>query len=265
MKRLIALLMSITLILCFAACSKGNTEGTDGTENNGTTKKVDALDVTEHKKPDTTAPAPGELVPAIIDKDEGEAYKTIVAEQKYSDVEGESVTKEGIFTTILYQFDGTTRYYVWGYSDKDMKDCWQWELNVKDPSNLPKNGSRVVVTGSIEYNEGAMDKIWLKEPSITVKEAYNGETFDVDMATMSPTLARVEVMAISSYKDAFDGKTISAYGKIITANLLGHPTDDNGWQIHFSSEEEVPEKGTHAIVTGVISDGIIENAKVAAR
>lgn len=261
MKKITAALLCLSLVFCFAACSKGG--NAESSENQDTTKKIDSLDLTENESKAEAPSAPKGLVPVTFDEEIGEAYKNVVIGGNYEGHEDEKITCKGTFTTIEYSFDNTTRYYVWGYSDNSLTDCWQWELKVTDPSSLPKNGTLVNLTGTIEKSDSALDKIWLKDYSITEEQKYSGEACNIDMATMSPTLIRVQVSSIFSDKSAFEGKSVSIAGRIISKNLIGHPTDDNGWQMHFHTDGKVPKAGTKdVIVVGVLHEGTIDEAKV---
>ena len=263
MKKIIALLLCLIFVLSFAACSSGNTNEDDSTTD--TTKKIDMRDLTEKDESgDKTDTAPAGLVPCVIDKEQGDKYSEIVVGQKVEGHEEEEIVTEGTFTTLFDEYSEKERYYVWGYSDKDMKECWQWELCIKKNSSLPKNGSLVTLSGKIEQSDDALDKIWLTDPSMTVKTNYDGKSYDVDLSVMSPTLARVQVSYLFSFNDRFEDKTIAVYGKVVSENLVGHPTNNDSWQMHFETDSKVPKAGKLVLITGVFCDGMIKEATVTA-
>ena len=170
--------------------------------------------------------------------------------------------KEGTFATLFDAYNNVTRNYVWGYNDQTKCCDWQWELKVDDESDLPKNGSLITVSGTYEENESALDKFWIIHPTITVKKAFAGREFDIDMQSMDNTLERVQTSNIVRKAEAFEGKTVCGYGRILNATTLQDPYYDNSWTIGITGDFDVPAFGTLVLVSGTVYNGGITNCKI---
>ena len=62
---------------------------------------------------------------------------------------------------------------------------------------------------------------------------------------------------ILNFKDVFQDKTFTAYGRIASPNTLQDPYYDNSWQVHFNWSGDVPAIGTLVELTGSIQDGAL--------
>lgn len=255
MKKIIALLMTFAVLLCFAACGNNATEG-ETTEQG---KIVDYNDLT--KESGEVSAKKGEF-PSVTDAMEYTLYQNIFYNNEGETYEGQTMTKTGTFATIYDEYSKMNRYYVWGYYDMTKCCDWQWEIKPISTTKLPANGSLVEMTGVFEKSEEALDGYWFTEPSITVKTAYKGIDCDVDMSVMSATLENVQIWHLQNYKEVFEGKKIAAYGRVVSDNLIQHPYYDGSWQMHFTTTEKVPAIDKEVLVVGTLKNGVIVNATV---
>lgn len=243
MKKLISVLLCISLVLAFVGCSKGTDDSTKTTEK---TDKVEESTVIE----------------TILNPTEYILYQNIFSNNQTADYAGKETTKEGIFTILYDEFNSTTRYYVWGYNDNTKCCDWQWEIVPTDVSNLPSAGSSISVTGTYAESENALDGFWIENASITVNSVHKGYDVDVDMTTMGGTLERVQVINLQQYPDKFEGKTVVGYGRIESTNTFQHPYYNDCFSQKFSSSDDVLAIGTVAIVSGTYVNGVIDNASI---
>ncbi len=112
------------------------------------------------------------------------------------------------------------------------------------------------------WAEDALDKFWIINPKITVKTAYKGADCDINMLTMDNTLERVQAQNIVYQKEAFEGKSVCAYGRILNDTTLEDPYYDNSWTVSISGDFELPAFGTLVIVTGTVKDGGIADCAI---
>ncbi|MGN0444518.1 MAG: hypothetical protein ACI4F5_07895 [Acutalibacteraceae bacterium] len=251
MKKITALILACFMFLIsFAACS----DSKNGTNDRPATDTGLSSD-------DKGQSAQKSVFQTVDDEKEYELYHEIFFDKKGGDYENKEAEKTGTFATLYDEFNKVKRYYVWGYGDDKGSD-WQWELRIKGASKLPKNGSLVTVTGTFEKSEDALDGYWFTDPEITVKTAYEGKTYDVDMSVMSATLERVQIANMQSFKEEFEDKSVAVYGRLVSENLILHPYSDESWQQHFFTDGKLPEEGTMVLVTGVFSEGVIKEAAV---
>ena len=245
MKRVVTLLISILIVaLAVTGCSKS------GGDKGETTKKAQAAAQTSNK------------METVLNTAEYTLYQNIFYNDTKGDYDKKETTKEGIFTTLTDAYNDTMRYYVWGYNDQTKCCDWQWELKVDDASNLPTAGSLVKVEGTYEVNEAALDGLWIINPKITVEKEFGGYDYDIDMKTKSNTLERVQVINIVNKKEAFEGKTVGGYGRVLDDKTLQDAYYDNSWTIPISGDYELPAFGTLVEVEGKISNGEITECKI---
>ena len=186
----------------------------------------------------------------VVNKDEAVQYKEIFFENNTA-YDNKKMTKTGIFTILYDAFNDTERYYVWGYENKDRESGWQWEFSVKDPSELPKAGSEVTVSGKFVANEKALDKKWIENASVKVESEYKDSPCKYDLTTMSPVLsARVQMPNIINHPSKFEDESICVYGKLTEGSVLSSPYEDMAWSIPVTSDEELPEAGSFVTVIG---------------
>lgn len=232
------------LVICasFAGCG-GKSESKDKGKKNETAEVSDKM-------------------PTVLNTAEYTLYQNIFFNETAADYDGTATSKEGTFATIYDAYNDVTRYYVWGYNDQTKCCDWQWELKIDDTSNLPTNGSEVFVKGTYEVNESALDRFWIIDPEITVKTEFKGRDFDVDMKSMDNTLERVQIANIVNKKEAFEGKTICGYGRMLNENTLEDAYYDDSWTIELSGDFEVPAFGTLVEIEGTVKDGKIVDCKI---
>ncbi len=200
----------------------------------------------------------------VLDAMEYTLYQNYFFNSEAASHVGETQTKTGIFTTLYDSFNNRTRYYVWGYADQTKCCDWQWELVLADGQTPPANGSKVKAVGTWEGDDAALDKYWFTGAKLTVEQDYAGAEVDVDLTTMSSTLARVEIQNFQSFKDAQAGRTIAVYARVKSANELQHPYYDGAW-VQSVSGETLPAIGTFVTVEGELqADGTLKITSISA-
>ena len=234
MKRTLALLLSLTLLLTLCACARQQ------------------------------APQDGDAMPTVLNTNEYVLYQNIFFNGQAGDYTGKTATKTGTFAILRDQFNEVDRYYVWGYYDATRCCDWQWEIKFDELPQLPPRGSRVTVKGVFTGAEEALDKYWITDPTVTVVEEYKSPyDCDVDMTTMSATLERVEQQNVSYKYEAFEGQSVAMYGRVAATASIQHPYYDGAWTQDFVSDSaEIPAIGTMVILTGLASGGVINDAKI---
>ncbi len=238
MKKYIAIILSVLMITAVLSGCGGKADSSDKTTN-----------------PAANSAEVVEAMPTVLNTAEYTLYQNIFYNDMKSDYSGKEAVKEGTFATVTDAYNNTTRYYVWGYNDQTKCCDWQWELKIDDVSDLPTNGSLIKVTGIYEENEAALDNFWIINPEITVEKAFAGRDCDIDMQAMDNTLERVQCANIVNKKEAFEGKTVKCYGRILNETTLQDPYYDNSWTIEIAGDYEVPAFGTMVEINAVIQDG----------
>lgn len=203
-------------------------------------------------------------LPVVLNQGEYVLYQQIFYNNYGDRYENTEVIKQGVFATVQDAFTDVARYYVWGYLDQTRCCDWQWEIKVKNTKNLPTNGSLVKVTGTFVSSEDALDGYWIVEPRIEVITRYVNSTADLDMCTMSDTLERVQLQNIIYRMEAFEGKTFSAYGRVMSMTMLQDPYYDGSWQIPFTvkADAQIPPIGTTVELRGTVSLGKLTDSTV---
>ena len=259
MKKVLSIILCVLLSAAlFAGCSgaKDDTKSADDT----TTAAADTNVPTTKAAANTADPNAKGDMPTVLNTTEYMLYQNIFYNKQTADYAGQEAKKEGTFTTIQDEFNGTTRYYVWGYNDNTKCCDWQWELKIDDTSKLPSNGSLIEVTGTYEENDKALDGFWIINPEITVKQEYKADKkYDLEMLTMDNTLERVQFINVIQKKEAFEGKTVCCYGRVLDDKTLQDAYYDNSWTIEFSGDFELPAFGTTVVVYGTVQNGTLVN------
>jgi hypothetical protein len=238
MKKLLAILLCCALCAGFAACGSGTASSAAAT--GGTAASAPTLGVS----------ATG--MPEVLNPTEYTLYQNMFFNDMAKDYEGQSFTKEGIFTTIRDSFNNVTRHYVWGYADTTKCCDWQWELVLPEGAELPANGSKITATGTWKGDENALDKYWLTDAVIEVEQAYQGPSCDWDLTTMSSTLARVQIQNMQSFPDEYDGKYLYVYSRVYDLTQIQHPYYDSTWYMTVTGQT-LPAIGTPVTVGGVFT------------
>lgn len=241
-EKIISLLLCVLITVSFFGCSKA-----DDTSS-GTTA--------------AEAQADSSTIQTVLNQAEYVLYQNIFTNDQADDYDGQPATKEGTFAVLYDEYNSTTRYYVWGYNDQTKCCDWQWEIVPDDTTSLPSPGSLVEVTGTYAVNDSALDKFWIENADITVKQAYDGGNADVDMTTMGGTLERVQVINMQQFPDKFEGKSVSVYGRVESTDTIQHPYYDNCFSQQFVSTDDVQAIGTVLIVSGTYQSGVITDASV---
>lgn len=199
------------------------------------------------------------VMPIVLDQKEYVLSQNIFYNDAGAAYVGKSVTKKGIFATLVDVYNGKTRYYVWGYNDNTKCCDWQWELVPTDTENLPTNGSLIEAKGTFRDSTNALDGYWISGAKIDVITEYTGPSAEVDMSLMSDTLERVQLANVMRSPERFEGKTFSAVGRITATGEIEDPYYDNSWSVPYSSSETAPAVGKEVTLRGVISEGVLSD------
>ncbi|MCI8589595.1 MAG: hypothetical protein HFE77_02645 [Clostridiales bacterium] len=188
----------------------------------------------------------------ITDQREYIAYQDIFYHQNADSFVGKEVAKEGIFTTLQDHNAQINRYYIWGYADSLKSSDWQWEIDPGDGAELPSNGSRVKVSGVFQFNqEKALDEYWIENATIELVQKYTpAYNSDLDLTTMSSTLASVQLLHLKADAAWYHGKIVRLYGRVFNETTLQHPYLDQTWFMQIETNEPMPEAGTFVTVQG---------------
>ena len=242
MKKLIALLCALALALSLAACSGSDTDqtSTDGSQNSSTTPTA----VASSGSADTG-------MKEKLDQLQYAAYQDVFYNDNAEDYADKEYSTDGVFGIIYDAFNSVTRYYVWGYADTTKCCDWQWELKFPDGYTVPESGSYVDVSGIMTASADALDGYWLTDVDMTVEEEFAHAGYDYDMTTISPTLARVQIINMQNYTDIFGGKTLRVFGRAMGTNTVQHPYYDNAWSMDFTSLDGITvATGSDMVLTG---------------
>lgn len=244
MKKIISVLLCLTLLFAFAGCSKAD-------DSNA-----------QPNKSEEKAEPQSQTIEMVLTPAEYVLYQNIFFNDQAGDYVDKEVTKHGIFTILYDEYNSTNRYYVWGYNDSTKCCDWQWEFVPQDTKNLPNPGSTVDVTGTFVKNEKALDGYRIENAKVSVTSEFGKNSYDIDTTTMSGTLERVQLMNMQGNKDKFEGKTVTVYGRIESPTAVQHPYYDNCFSQEFESSDEVQATGTNVVVSGTYSNGVITDASV---
>jgi len=265
MKKLISVLLALTLVLCLAACgAKGGDDTTTATATDAVGDSTAADGNTSADENTTAAPisnAPGYSngMTEKFDQMEYVAYTDLFYNGNTADYADKAVTKTGVFASIIDCWNGNiTRYYVWGYADTTKCCCYQWEFVAPEGWTAPENGSTITVKGTLKQNDAALDKYWIEDCEITTDSAFKAADVDYDLTRISPTLVYVQVANMLKDTSYFEGKTVRLYGRAYTTNTIQHPYVDGSWQLDFTKEGFLPSIGEYMVLTGSFTSGHIE-------
>ena len=242
------------LVLLLPACG-GNTDAPDAANAPSNASSGASRQTVDNEE------VAGEM-PALVNTMEYTLYQNIFFNKLTSDYSGQEAVKKGTFATLHDAFNNVTRYYVWGYNDWTKCCDWQWELKIDDTTDLPANGSLVQVKGVYEENDDALDNFWIIHPEITVETPFDERDVDIDMQSMDNTLERVQAANIVRQPDAFEGKTVCCYGRILDKNTLQDPYYDGSWTIEIAGDYEVPAFGTLVLLSGTVRSGGIADCEI---
>ena len=253
MKKILSLILALTMVLALSACGKGTEETTDANGDTVTNPSADAL------------PSDGELDTGMkekFDQMEYSAYVDLFYNDNGASYEGKTFQKDGTFAILQDAYSGVTRYYVWGYADNTKCCDYQWEIVLPEGTEIPEPGSYVEVTGTMEKNTAALDGYWLKDITLEVKEAFNNAGFGMDMTTMSPTLVRVQIINILQFPDNFKDMTVRIFGRALSANTIQHPYYNESWSMHFSETDNAPAIGSYILLEGTYNNKLVTTEKL---
>ena len=253
MKKIFALLLTLSLALSFAACG-GNTE--PATDENGETVTNPTADALL---------SDGELDTGMkekFDQMEYSAYVDLFYNDNGASYEGKTFQKDGTFAILKDAYSDVTRYHVWGYADNTKCCDYQWEIVMPEGIEIPEPGSYVKIEGTMEKNEAALDGYWLKDVTLEVTDRFNNAGFGMDMTTMSPTLVRVQVINILQFPEVFKGTTVKIFGRALSANSIQHPYYNESWSMHFTEADTVPATGKYILLEGTYENQQITTEKL---
>lgn len=265
MKKLVALLLILSLTLCLAACGGEKTGTTDVNGEPVTAASGETVtDANGNVIPSNIPGGPVTDMPEHFDsmdyvlymnmfnyKDQNDPNKGMTGD----DYVGQTWDKIGIFTVLRDEYNKKDRYYVWGYADQTRCCDYQWEFLPEDVSALPEIGSMVEVKGTLTKSADALDYYWITGPEITVKEAYAAPTCDYDLTRDSSTLARVQIQNMQAFPEVFKGKTTRVFCRVMGQNTVQHPYYDGAWTMDFQDTEMKAAVGSYVIMSGTFSTG----------
>lgn len=206
----------------------------------------------------------GAAVQKVLNPMEYSIYMNIFYNGDGDSYADKNYTKEGIFAVLHDSFSGMQRYYVWGYSDETLCCDWQWEFVPESTDDLPPIGSRIKVSGKFVENGDSLDGYWLEGASVKTVASYDGAIGEYDMVTMSPSLARVQLVNMISHTSEYDGKPVKLYGRVMSGNKIQHPYYDNSWELPLEYGGELPSIGSWITVEGNFSGADAGESKIVA-
>ena len=272
MKKLIALLCMLSLVFGLAACGgeKTDTAADPSATQPGETLSGDAqsaegaTDINGKSIPSNIPTGPVTDMPEYFDQTDYVLYMNVFSRKDQNDPSkgmggddyvGQKWDKMGIFTVLRDEWNKKDRYYVWGYADQTRCCDFQWEFVPTDVSALPAPGSEIEVKGTLSKSDEALDGFWITEPEITVKKDYKAPDVDFDLTRDSSTLARVQIQNMQQWTDAFKGKTVRIFCRVMGKNTVQHPYYDGAWTMDFQGVEMSAAIGSYIIINGTFTAG----------
>lgn len=236
MKKLIAILLTLTLVLTFAACG-GKANDATGTDAPGSDLPGGSTDYVPTTAPTAQGAALGIQLDTGMKEKLDQMEYTVYCDLFYNDngaaYENQKYTKDGVFATLEDAFNGKTRYYVWGYADNTKCCDYQWEFVMPEGMEIPESGSYVTMTGTLTKSDDALDGYWFTDVTLKVEQPFAHAGYDFDMTTISPTLTRVQIINMQNFADQFSGKTLRVFGRALSMNSVQHPYYDQAWSMDF--------------------------------
>lgn len=260
MKKLTMLVLCLALLLSLAAC-----QGTEqSSEPAQTPQKTTAANpgAAQDTEPGSAPAVTADVMPTVLNQTEYVLYQNIFFNDMADDYVGQKAVKEGTLARVYDAFNDCTRYYVWGYMDATKCCDWQWEFVPTDPASLPASGSLVKMTGTLTRDDAALDKLWFTDTTLELETAFQPEACDVDMTTMNATLERVQLLNVQYKPDAFAGKSLRFYGRVLNPTTIQHPYYDNAWTQAFETSASVPAIGTMVILSGTWENNTVRADRV---
>lgn len=260
MKKLTMLVLCLALLLSLAAC-----QGTEqSSEPAQTPQKTTAANpgAAQDTEPGSAPAVTADVMPTVLNQTEYVLYQNIFFNEMADNYVGQKAVKEGTLARVYDAFNDCTRYYVWGYMDATKCCDWQWEFVPADPASLPASGSLVKMTGTLTRDDAALDKLWFTDTTLELETAFQPEACDVDMTTMNATLERVQLLNVQYKPDAFAGKSLRFYGRVLNPTTVQHPYYDNAWTQAFETSASVPAIGTMVILSGTWENNTVRADRV---
>ena len=261
MKKLLAVILSLTFVFMLAACGGTNT-GTNATDpaNPDNTNAAEGItDANGNVLPSNLPEGAINGIRETFEPMEYTMYINVFQDTSTQQFDGVEMDKKGTFAILQDEWSGKLRYYVWGYNDYTRCCDYQWEFVPENADALPEPGSYIRVQGTLTYTDdqktGALDHYWLTDTKVTVLEEYPASKFDYDLTTMDATLARVQLFSIQNYSDKFAGKTVLLYGRALSPNTLQHPYYDGSWNLDFKTDSaggQSPAVGQYLVLGGTV-------------
>lgn len=230
MKKCLSLLLLCAILTAFASCADGSSD----------------------------------KVELVLNSMEYSIYTNVFSGSGANSYINKSYEAEGVFTVLHDSYNERDRYYVWGYADNTLCCDWQWEFVPQSTDNLPPIGSLVKVKGIFSKSNHALDGYWLENASVKTLSSYKKAIDGYDMTTMSPTLARVQLINMLSHADEYNGKAVKLYGRVASGQQMQHPYYNGAWTIPIEYEEPLPAIGTYVTVTGIFSGTSAADGKIIA-
>lgn len=249
MKKLAALLISLSLAISLAACGGGE-EHTHDHETNADSSGAHSHGVAPVTEADSVATGMTEE----FNSDEDAAYHELFFDKNTEKYENKEFTKKGTFAVLKDAYAGIDRYYVWGYGNENKDCCWQWEFVMPEGADVPVRGSYVEIKGTMKHSESALDKYWLEDVEIVSVTPFEETSFDIDFTTLSPTLTRVQMINLFQKGDAFVHNTVRVIGKTASENTISDLLGEGNWSVHFAAAEKSIETGKTVLMEGIFNE-----------
>ena len=190
---------------------------------------------------------------------EDSAYHDLFFDKNYDDYKNKEFEKQGTFAKIYDAYNDVERYYVWGWGSTAKDCCYQWEFVMPSGAKIPSPGSYITVKGTMTESESALDGYWLTDISLSTEEEFNGSSADYDLAVMSPTLARVQLINMLQKSDEFMNVSIRIIGRTQGENTIIPAYTADGWALHFTPARDHIDDGSLVIIEGSYNTGTAHN------
>ena len=205
----------------------------------------------------------GNGAPTVLNSAEYVLYQNVFYNDQTAGILNKEWTKKGTFAKIEDRYYNCTRYYVWGYNDATHCCDWQWEFVPKEGTALPPVGSLIEMTGVFLQTDKALDGFRFENAAVSVVTRYTGAAKDFDLTCMSDTLERVQLLNLQAHPADFEGKTVTAYGRILSAGTLQDPYYDSSWTQAFTSDAALASSvGKTVKICGVCKNGTLTDCTV---
>lgn len=253
MKKISALILSLSLVFSLASCSQGEDHNHDH-DHSGETTVASSHGHSHGVAPVTTADSLSTGMTEEFSADEDAAYHELFYDKNTEKYENKEFTKKGTFAILRDAYAGHDRYYVWGYGDEKKDCCYQWEFVMPEGADVPERGSYIEIKGTMKHSDNALDKYWLENVEIVSVTPFEKTDYDIDFTTMSPTLIRVQMINMFQKAESFVHNSIRVIGKTTSENTLSDLQGEGSWSVHFAAAEKALEAEKTVLMEGIFNE-----------